>query len=59
MSDNTKKEDNQLNKNAKEYVPTKNRLPKKLDFNLNTREYKKVEVNDNEEKEVQEKMDIT
>ena len=62
MSDNTKKEDNQLNKNAKEYVPTKNRLPKKLDFNLNAKEYKpkeKGEVNDNEEEEeVQEKMDM-
>ena len=61
MSDNTKKEDNQLNKDAKEYVPTKNRLPKKLDFNLNAKEYKpkeKGEVNDNEEEEVQEKMDM-
>ena len=61
MSDNTKKEDNQLNKNAKEYVPTKNRLPKKLDFNLNAKEYKpkeKGEVNDNEQEEVQEKMDM-
>ena len=61
MSDNTKKEDHQLNKNAKEYVPTKNRLPKKLDFNLNAKEYKpkeKGEVNDNEEEEVQEKMDM-
>ena len=61
MSDNKKKEDNQLNKNAKEYVPTKNRLPKKLDFNLNAKEYKpkeKGEVNDNEEEEVQEKMDM-
>ena len=62
MSDNTKKEENQLNKNAKEYIPTKNRLPKKLDFNLNAKEYKpkeKGEVNDNEEEEeVQEKMDM-
>ena len=61
MSDNKKKEDNQLNKNAKEYIPTKNRLPKKLDFNLDAKEYKpkeKVEVNDNEEEEVQEKMDM-
>ena len=50
-----------LNKNAKEYIPTKNRVPQKLDFNLDAKEYKpkeKAEVNDNEEKEVQEKMDM-
>ena len=61
MSENYKKQDNQLNKNAKEYIPTKNRIPKKLDLNLNAKEYKpkaKAEVNDNEEEEVQEKMDM-
>ena len=61
MNDDQKKQNNQLNKNAKEYIPTKNRVPKKLDFNLDAKEYKpkeKTEVNDNEEKEVQEKMDM-
>ena len=61
MNDDQKKQNNQLNKNAKEYIPTKNRVPKKLDFNLDAKEYKpkeKAEVNDNEEKEVQEKMDM-
>ena len=61
MSENNKKQDNQLDKNAKEYIPTKNRIPKKLDLNLNAKEYKpkaKAEVNDNEEEEVQEKMDM-
>ena len=61
MNDDHKKQNNELNKNAKEYIPTKNRVPKKLDFNLDAKEYKpkeKAEVNDNEEKEVQEKMDM-
>ena len=61
MNDDHKKQNNQLNKNAKEYIPTKNRVPQKLDFNLDAKEYKpkeKNEVNDNEEKEVQEKMDM-
>ena len=61
MSDEHKKQNNELNKNAKEYIPTKNRVPQKLDFNLDAKEYKpkeKAEVNDNEEKEVQEKMDM-
>ena len=61
MSENNKKQDNQLDKNAKEYIPTKNRIPKKLELNLNAKEYKpkaKAEVNDNEEEEVQEKMDM-
>ena len=59
MKEEEKKET--LNKEAKEFIPTKNRVPKKLDFNLNAKEYKpreKAQVNDNEEEEVQEKMDM-
>ena len=62
MSDDKNQQDeNQLNKNAKEYVPTKNRVPKKLDFNLDAKEYKPKETNlanDNEDEEVEEKMDM-
>ena len=62
MSDDKNQQDeNQLNKNAKEYVPTKNRVPKKLDFNLDAKEYKPKEknvANDNEDEEVEEKMDM-
>ena len=62
MSDDKNQQDeNQLNKNAKEYVPTKNRVPKKLDFNLDAKEYKpkeKIVANDNEDEEVEEKLDM-
>ena len=33
MSQEGKKEENKLNKDAKEFIPSKNRLPQKLDFN--------------------------
>ena len=59
--DKNQEEENQLNKNAKEYVPTKNRVPKKLDFNLDAKEYKpkeKIVANDNEDEEVEEKLDM-
>ena len=39
MSQEEKKEENTLNKDAKEFVPSKNRIPQKLDFNLNAKEY--------------------
>ena len=62
MSDDKNQgEENQLNKNAKEYVPTKNRVPKKLDFNLDAKEYKpkeKIVANDIEDEEVEEKLDM-
>ena len=62
MSDDKNQQDeNQLNKNAKEYIPTKNRVPKKLDFNLDAKEYKpkeKIVANDNEDEEVEEKLDM-
>ena len=38
-----KKEENKLNKNAKEYIPTKNRIPEKLNLNLNAKEYQPKE----------------
>ena len=59
--DKNQEEENQLNKNAKEYVPTKNRVPKKLDFNLDAKEYKpkeKIVANDIEDEEVEEKLDM-
>ncbi len=62
MSDDKNQQDeNQLNKNAKEYIPTKNRVPKKLDFNLDAKEYKpkeKIVANDIEDEEVEEKLDM-
>ena len=59
--DKNQEEENQLNKNAKEYVPTKNRVPKKLDFNLDAKEYKpkeKIVANDNEDEEVDKLQNI-
>ena len=59
-----KKEENTLNKNAKEYVPTKKRVPQKLQFNLEAKEYKPkekveyVEGDDDEDDQVKEKMDM-
>ena len=59
-----KKEENTLNKNAKEYIPTKKRIPQKLQFNLEAKEYKPkekveyVEGDDDEDDEVKEKMDM-
>ena len=59
-----KKEENTLNKNAKEYIPTKKRIPQKLQFNLEAKEYKPkekveyVEGEDDEDDEVKEKMDM-
>ena len=57
--------DNNLNKNAQEYVPTKNRIPKKLDFNLDAKEYKPkpaveyVEADDDDDDEqIREQMDM-
>ena len=64
MSEEKIEENNTLNKNAKEYVPTKNRIPQKLQFNLEAKEYKPkekveyVEGDDDEDDEVKEKMDM-
>ena len=40
MSEEEKKGENTLNMGAKEFVPSKNRVPQKLDFNLEAKEYK-------------------
>ena len=63
MSEDKKKEEKTLNKNAKEYIPTKKRIPEKLDFNLQAKEFilkEKVPENkaQEEEAEVEEKMDM-
>ena len=65
MSQEGQKDEKTLNKDAKEYVPTKNRVPQKLDFNLEAKEYKPkpaveyVEGDDDEEDEqVKEQMDM-
>ena len=60
MSEN-KKPEQSLNKEAKEYVPTKNR---KLDLNLDAKEYKpknktkNVELDEEEDEDVNNKMDM-
>ena len=60
MSDN-KKPTQSLNKEAKEYVPTKNR---KLNFNLNAKEYKpkekekNIELEEEDDEEIDKKMDM-
>ena len=56
----------QLNKNAKEYIPTKKRIPQIIDFSLKLKEYRPkeiveyVEADDDEEdeNEIKEKMDM-
>ena len=65
MSDHVQNPDDNLNKNAKEYVPTKNRIPNKLDFNLDAKEYKPkpaveyVEADDDDDDEqIKEQMDM-
>ena len=65
MSEGIKKED-ELNKDAKEYIPTKNRIPKIIDLNATSKEFRPKEIIEyieadddaNEENEVQEKMDM-
>ncbi len=60
MTDN-KKPTQSLNKEAKEYVPTKNR---KLNFNLNAKEYKpkekekNIELEEEDDEEIDKKMDM-
>ena len=59
-----KKEENKLNKNAKEYIPTKNRIPEKLNLNLNAKEYqpkekqKNIELDEDDDEEVDKKIDM-
>ena len=66
MSEEVKKEEKQLNKNAKEYIPTKRRVPEKIEFNLTAKEYKPMpaveyiegDEDDEDDDEVKEKMDM-
>ena len=60
MNKENKKEENKLNKDAKEYIPTKNRIPNKLNFNLQAKEYipKEKIDDDKEEEEVNDKLDM-
>ena len=68
MSEEVKKEEKQLNKNAKEYIPTKRRVPEKIEFNLTAKEYKPMPAveyiegdeddEDEDDDEVKEKMDM-
>ena len=60
MSKENKKEENKLNKDAKEYIPTKNRIPNKLNFNLQAKEYipKEKIDDDKDEEEVNDKLDM-
>ena len=63
MTDKNKKET--LNKAAKEFIPTKNRIPEKLNFNKDAKEYvpkPKVKVEyvegDDDEEEVKDEIDM-
>ena len=60
MNKENKKEENKLNKDAKEYIPTKNRIPNKLNFNLQAKEYipKEKIDDDKDEEEVNDKLDM-
>ena len=66
MSDIIKDKDEKLNKDAKEYIPTKKRIPEKIDFNLTAIEYRpklaveyiEADEDDDEEEDVKEKMDM-
>ena len=65
MSEGIRKE-GELNKDAKEYIPTKNRIPKIIDLNIASQQFRPKEIieyieaddDENEENEVQEKMDM-
>ena len=62
-----KKEENTLNKDAKEFIPSKNRVPQQLNFNLEAKEYKPkppkekieyVEADDDDDNDEQVKDEI-
>ena len=44
QNENESKEDMHLNKHATEYIPSKNRIPDTLNFNLEAAEYKPKEI---------------
>ena len=69
MTEEVKEANEHLNKDAKEYIPTKKRIPKKIDFNLLAKEYRpkqaveyieadEDEEDEDEDDEVNEKMDM-
>ena len=69
MSEEIQKNNDKLNKDAKEYIPTKKRIPKKIEFNLTAKEYNPkrvveyIEADDDDDDEdvddeVKEKMDM-
>ena len=65
MSQNQNDDNKSLNTSAAEYIPTKNRIPDKLNFNLNAAEYQPKEVIENTEdgdefndEQIQDEMDM-
>ena len=65
MSQNQNDDNKTLNTSAAEYIPTKNRIPDKLNFNLNAAEYQPKEVIENTEdgdefndEQIQDEMDM-
>ena len=67
MSQEEKKEENKLNKDAKEFIPSKNRVPQNLNLNLEAKEYipkphkekiEYVEADDDEDNDEQVKEEI-
>ena len=65
MSQNQNDDNKTLNTSAAEYIPTKNRIPDKLNFNLNAAEYQPKEVieyiedrDDVNDEQIQDEMDM-
>ena len=64
MSQNQNDDNKTLNSSAAEYIPTKNRIPDKLNFNLQAAEYNPKEIiqyiedDDDNDEQVQEEMDM-
>ena len=67
MSQKENKEDVSLNKEATEYIPSKNRIPENLNFNLAAAEYKPKEIieyiesdydEDQTDEQIQEEIDM-
>ena len=65
MSQNQNDDNKALNASAEEYIPTKNRIPDKLNFNLNAAEYQPKEIieyiedsDDVNDEQIQDEMDM-
>ena len=65
MSQNQKEEENTLRAGATEYIPSKNRVPDKLNFNLAAAEYNPKEIieyvesdDDDNDEQIQEEIDM-